>query len=201
MQKISYGKDVIFCSGRSGSTLLRSRADEVVDIDHSRIERFTKGFHSNNFNYHLLMRHPVERYLSGMFFEWHSKTFFTLDNTEKNYLINNPFLPLNSFFNDVRNKKIALDPFHVGNWLSSFNYSLHKRCRIWKFEDIDKLANYVNINPVITNANDFCIFSYRDIYSKLDYDLKVYVRDYLKKEIATYYIILKSNYNSELIYD
>ena len=194
MQRLTLGNDVIFCAGRSGSTLFRSKANSV--IFGNDLHSLTGSFHDPTLNFHLLIRHPIHRYLSGFFFEWYSHILPHWDEQIRKPL-KDPMYSLNLYLEQIKKQICIPDPEHMGNWLVKLNYDFISKCRVWKFEEIDKLAKYVNIEFEVVNANEFLTFSYYELYSRLNSDLKIYINQYLKEEIATYYVILDSFYGAK----
>jgi len=200
VQKLTLGKNVIFCAGRSGSTLFRENADSVIVGNYEFIR--SHGLPDYTFNCRLLIRHPIDRYFSGLFFEWSQRifphwcdTFLSTGNFSHKPFKENPMPSINLFLRDIMQDYIKPDKEHLGNWLVDLDYEILKKCKIWKFEQIDYLAEEINVEPRIVNDNYFLPFSYSEMYNQLTPENKTYVNDYLRDEIIRYEYIMSTFYN------
>ena len=193
MQKLTLGKNVIFCSGRSGSTLFRESADNVLFAED--LPSLTRNLHhDSNLNFHLLIRHPVQRFFSGLWFEWYAQILPHWDEKIKPPL-KDPMYSVNFFLSQIRNKVFKFDTEHMGNWLIKLDYGFLSQCKIWKFEEINQLFEHAGIDPDNINANIFLPFSYLEMYNQLTPENKIYVNDYLRDEIIRYKYIMSTFYN------
>ena len=198
MQRLALGRNVIFCAGRSGSTLFRENADNVLFAED--LPSLTRNLHHDpNLNFHLLIRHPVQRFFSGLWLEWCSHILPHWDEKIKPPL-KDPMYSVNLYLEQIKKQIFIPDPEHMGNWLIKLDHGFISKCRVWKFEEINQLFEHVGIDPdnitiELINPNIFLPFSYSEMYEQLTVENKIYVNDYLRDEIIRYEFIMSTFYN------
>lgn len=189
-------RNIVVTRGKTGTrTLLRESTYSPEDTLLTLTD-LNKLIYEENYQLHLLVREPLQRFRSGIFEEWYitrKEIFKQLHENVDNlvYWEEEVYLHVENLLAELKTENNALSRnFHIGNWLEDVKTLLtcyKGHVELWNFTDLQKLLEKLKYDIVDDTHNSVnrkeLSAQFLQTYDNLSLITKEKILNYVKPDI------------------